>query len=405
MDLFDKEFFPTLKNNPSLAYFDNAATTQTHQWVLDSMSRYYEYERCNIHRSDFAMSDHVAEQVYNARRSVANLLNAEPEQIMFTAGATDSLNIIADWYSGAKQVIISQGEHNANIVPWVVRNKTPGNGLNVLELHKDFGTININDAVRQFEKCPPGSLLSIATVHNSTGAMQWWEALVREAKAHGLVTCLDACQSIMHSEINVQETPVDYIVFSGHKMFGPTGIGVLYSRQGFENLRPVRFGGGGVEHVTFSDVVFYNDVARHEVGTQNISGILGIGTAAEFINYVGYDHIKSRIDETYKLFEVYRIDELLAELKFERVYIKDDGFARHSKSILSYRNAHMNPSDLTAMLGNRNVASRSGKMCAHPIVNSLSKNGLFRLSTAPYNTIEDVIKLSSELTEVLKKFS
>ena len=356
------------------------------------MNKYYEYERCNIHRSDFAMSDRVAEQVYDARRSVANLINAEPEQIMFTSGATESLNIVAEWYSNTKQVIISEAEHNANIIPWIVRNKTLGNGLVVLPIQENFGTVNVDDAIKAFEKAPPGSLLSMASISNATGIESQWRVMVAKANARGLATCIDACQSIMHSEIDVKKTPVDYLLFSGHKMFGPTGVGVLYSRNGFGNHRPVRFGGGGAEHVSFSDVVFYNDVARHEVGTQNIAGILGLGTAAELISFVGYNEIRSKLSD---------LAHVLGKGigPFDIIYPVE-----WRESIFSFRSS-INPSDISGLLGQRNIAVRSGKLCAHPIVNKLSNNGLLRISTAPYNTHSDVERLTSELTDILKKLA
>lgn len=399
MQLFSKEFFPTLKNNPDLAYFDSAASTQTHQWVLDRMNRYYEYERCNIHRSDFALSDYVASEVEKARQSVADLINAEPEQIMFTSGATEGLNMVAQWHKNTTQVIITEGEHNSNIVPWLVQNRTLENKrLAVLSILDQYGHTELEESNSKIEKCNPGSLLSIASIHNASGVDQHWRTMISLAHSRGLFTCLDACQSVMHEFIDVKKVPVDYMVFSGHKMFGPTGIGVLYSKRGFADLKPLMFGGGGVEHVSFDNLVFYPDIAKHEVGTRNIAGILGLGLAAEFINYVGYDEIQSEMRKTDFYFVKHKIKDALLELGFESLFP-----ASTKSSIFSFRSNTVNPSDVSALLGQRNVAVRTGKLCAHPLVNKFAPKGLLRISIAPYLTEQDFEKLGSELKQVLKK--
>ena len=399
MQLFAKDFFPTLKNNPELAYFDNAASTQTHQWVLDRMNRYYEHERCNIHRSDFAMSDFVAAEVDQARRSIANLINAEPEQIMFTSGATEGLNMVAQWHKSTNQVIITEGEHNSNIVPWLVQNRSSENKrLAVLSLLEHYGHTELDETNAKIERSEPGSLLSIASIHNASGVEQHWRTMIRLAHNRGIYTCLDACQSIMHEYIDVKKVPVDYMVFSGHKMFGPTGVGILYSRRGFADLKPLMFGGGGVEHVSFDNLVFYPDVSKHEVGTRNIAGILGLGIAAEFINYVGYDEIQSAIRKLDSYFVKYEIKDKLSALGFEPLF---PGVSK--SSIFSFRSNSLNPSDVSVILGQRNVAVRTGKLCAHPLVNKFAPKGLLRISTAPYMTENDFEKLSSELTHALKK--
>lgn len=399
MQLFSKEFFPTLKNNPNLAYFDNAASTQTHQWVLDRMNKYYEYERCNVHRSDFALSDYVASEIEKARQSVADLINASPEQILFTSGATESLNLVAEWHKSCKRVIITEGEHNANIIPWIVQNKTVENGgLIVLPIQEHYGTTSLDESMAAIECAGTGSILSIASIHNASGVEQHWRAMIREAKAFGLHTCLDACQTIMHEPVDVSKVPVDFMVFSGHKIFGPVGVGVLYSRQGFSDLKPLRFGGGGVEHVSFNNIFFYEDVTKHEVGTRNIAGILGLGVASEFINYVGYDEIQSRLTEYDTYFSKYNIKNYLTDFGFEPLF-----GATTKSTIFSFRHSRLNPSDISAFLGQRNIAVRTGKLCAHPLVNKFAPTGLLRISIAPYLDESDFEYLGSELKEVLNK--
>ena len=401
MDLFDKEFFPTLHNNPDLAYFDNAASTQTHRWVLDRMNRYYEYERCNIHRSDFVLSDYVANEVGRARQSVANLLNARPEQIMFTTGATEGLNMVAEWHKQSKTVIVSEGEHNANIVPWLAQGRTQSNKrLVVLPVHPEMGVVMMDDADRIISACDPNSLLCISTVHNATGFEQPWDIMAQVAKAAGIKVCLDACQSIADDQFDVTNIDADYIVFSGHKMFGPVGVGIVFSRQGFSHLEPFKYGGGGVEWVTFEDARYILGPDKHEVGTQNIAGMLGMGVAAEFLQFAGLDVIDSKYSKARTNFKDSGAHYELMRYGFDPVYQE-----RGRSNIFSYRSTGITPGDVSALLGQRGVAVRTGFMCAHPLVSKLSTNGLLRISVAPYNTKEDCDKLASELNTVLKKLA
>jgi cysteine desulfurase / selenocysteine lyase len=411
MNLFDKEFFPTLNNNPELAYFDNAASTQTHRWVLDRMNRYYEYERCNIHRSDFVLSDYVANEVGRARESVANLLGAQPEQIMFTTGATEGLNMVAEWHKLCKTIIVSEGEHNANIVPWLAQGRTQSNNrLVVLPVHPEMGRVEIEDVDRIVNTCEPGSLLCISTVHNATGVEQPWDVMARIAKAAGVKVCLDACQSIVDDVIDVSNTDADYIVFSGHKMFGPVGVGVVFSRQGFSHLEPFKYGGGGVEWVTFEDARYMLGPDKHEVGTQNIAGMLGMGVAAEFLQFAGLEHIVGKYSQARNNFIDSGAHYELMRYGFDPVYPNRAGSNINLNictggNIFSYRSTGIAPGDVSALLGQRGVAVRTGFMCAHPLVSKLSNNGLLRISVGPYNTRADCEKLASELNTVLKKLA
>ena len=276
-----KDQFPTLSNDNTLAYFDSAASTQTHQSVLDRMNKYYEHQRCNVNRGDFRISQEVSNEVEVAREQVADLINAKPEQIMFTSGATEGLNIIAEWYKDAPVVIITEAEHTANILPWIAQGRTIENGrLQVLPI-TEYGVVDIEHAVKVFEKFPY-AVLSIHSHSNVTGIGTDYKKLTKAAHDHGITVVVDACQTIGTHEFDVYT--VDHAVFSGHKMYGPTGIGFMYSRVPMEILRAVRLGGGAVRHYDFSgNIDFYDGPTKHEVGTPNIAGILGLGIAAEWI--------------------------------------------------------------------------------------------------------------------------
>lgn len=228
-----KEQFPTLNNDITLAYFDSAASTQTHQSVLDRMNKYYEHQRCNVNRGDFRISKEASEEVEVARQSVADLIDAKPEQIMFTAGATEGLNIVADWYKDAPVVIITEAEHTANILPWIAQGRTVENGrLQVLPIN-EYGMLDFDHAVKLFENNPQ-SVLSIHSHSNVTGIPINYKKLTKAAHSSGITVIIDACQTIGTHKFDCYT--VDHAVFSGHKMYGPTGTGILYSRRPMEDL-------------------------------------------------------------------------------------------------------------------------------------------------------------------------
>jgi cysteine desulfurase/selenocysteine lyase len=391
-----KEQFPTLNNDITLAYFDSAASTQTHQSVLDRMNKYYEHQRCNVNRGDFRISKEASEEVEVARQSVADLIDAKPEQIMFTAGATEGLNIVADWYKDAPVVIITEAEHTANILPWIAQGRTVENGrLQVLPIN-EYGMLDFDHAVKLFENNPQ-SVLSIHSHSNVTGIPINYKKLTKAAHSSGITVIIDACQTIGTHKFDCYT--VDHAVFSGHKMYGPTGTGILYSRRPMEDLRAVRMGGGAVKHYDFSgNIDFYDGPTKHEVGTPNIAGILGLGIAAEWINFIGYDVITSRLQDL----DLSMSDADIFNIKgLSLIY---PNYRQNGRHVYSFTCEGYHPSDVSAFVGLDNVALRVGKLCAHPIVNKVSGGkGVLRISTGIYNTQEDVQKLSESLCKAIQK--
>lgn len=391
-----KEQFPTLNNDTTLAYFDSAASTQTHQSVLDRMNKYYEHQRCNVNRGDFRISKDTSEEIEVARQSVADLIDAKPEQIMFTAGATEGLNIVADWYKDSPVVIITEAEHTANILPWIAQGRTVENGrLQVLPIN-EYGMLDFDHAVKLFENNPQ-SVLSIHSHSNVTGIPINYKKLTKAAHSSGITVIIDACQTIGTHKFDCYT--VDHAVFSGHKMYGPTGTGILYSRRPMEDLRAVRLGGGAVQHYDFSgNIDFYDGPTKHEVGTPNIAGILGLGIAAEWINFIGYDVITSRLQEL----DLAMSDADIFNIKgLSLIY---PNYRQNGRHVYSFTCEGYHPSDISAFVGLDNVALRVGKLCAHPIVNKVSGGkGVLRISTGIYNTQEDVYKLSESLCKAIQK--
>jgi selenocysteine lyase/cysteine desulfurase len=391
-----KDEFPTLKSNSDLVYLDSAASTQTHQSVLDRMNKYYEEQRCNANRGDFPISQLVSADIELAREQVAELINAKPEQIMFTAGATEGLNIIAEWYKDAPYVIITEAEHTANILPWIAQGRTIDNGRLIVLPVTERGTLDTNKACELLAKYPNG-VLSIHSHSNVTGIGTDYKKLTKAAHDQGIRVIIDGCQTIGTHEFD--PFTVDHAVFSGHKMYGPTGIGFMYSRLPYDRFRSVRLGGGSVVSYDLNgNVDFYDGPAKHEVGTPNIAGILGLGVAAEYTNYIGYDEMKKHftdLDFALSDTDIFNIKGL--ELVFPN-------YRQNGRYVYTFNCNGFHPSDVSAYLGTQNIATRVGKMCAHPIVNKLSGGkGLLRVSPGIYNTKEDMNKLSEGLCKAISR--
>lgn len=391
-----KQEFPTLLNNPELVYLDSAASTQTHQRVLDKMNEYYEHKRCNVNRGDFKISQEVSAQIEEARQSVASLIKAKPEQIMFTAGATEGLNIIAEWYKDVHTVIITEAEHSANILPWLAQGRTVENGRLVVLPITNSGLIDTPGACQMFEQYP-NALLSIHSHSNVTGIGLDIKKLTKAAHDQGIRVVVDGCQTIGTHEFDPYT--IDHAVFSGHKMYGPTGIGFMYNRLPFERMRAVRLGGGAVTHYDFTGKVeFYEGPAKHEVGTPNIAGILGLGVAAEWLRFIGYDKMKSHFTDL----DLAMSDADIFNIKgLNLIY---PNYRQNGRYVYSFTCDSYHPSDVSALVGLDDIAIRVGKLCAHPIVNKLSGGkGVLRVSPGIYNTKEDMQKLSDSLCKAIKK--
>lgn len=399
-DLLDKQYFPALVNNPGLAYFDSAATSQTHQYVLDAMQQYYTEYRASPGRGEYVWADRASNEVERARQSVADLINVEPDNVVFTSGTTQGLNWIAEWHRNAPTVIISEAEHHANIVPWLQQGRTAENGrLKVLPMDPHTGEIDITAADDILSECEPRSLVSIIGTSNVTGITQPWELLAKIAHHHNHSVCVDFCQTVAHDQIDLTENEVEWAVFSAHKMYGPTGTGALYSAFPYTDLKAMQYGGGAVEHVTFNDVRFVSGVHKHEAGTPNTAGLIGFGVAADLINYQGYNRISYQEDcVNDQLFEA-GISDLPVDW-IMGMYSRSE-YWPHRRTIYSFVPKAGHSSDVAALLSNTNSAVRSGKLCAHPYVDSLSNRGVVRISIAPYNTQADCETLVSDLQRVL----
>ncbi len=391
-----KELFKTLGNNPDLAYFDSAASTQTYNGVVDRIVQYYENERCNIHRGDFPQSQKVSQDCEDARESVANLINAQPEQIIFTAGATDGLNMVAEWCKDVPVVIISEAEHTANILPWIAQGRTEGNGRLIVLPLSSKGVVDPDKAKEIFEKYP-GSVLSLIGTSNVNGLTNDIKTIAYHAHDNNVRVCIDAAQMISSHKIDVEVIQPEWLVASGHKMFGPTGIGFLYSRMDVTRYRPLRWGGGTVHSYNFEGSVdFYDGPAKHEPGTPNIAGILGLGVAAEWINYIGYEQIQMHLATVQSWLTSHGLFNITGMYP---IHPSDE-----VTNVFSFT-TDVHPSDISMLLGKDNIATRVGKVCAHPIVNKYGNGSILRISTHLYNNEQDCKTLVEKLCQAIQKLA
>ena len=390
--------FPALAYS-DLSYLDNAASTQTVDSSIKAVSDYHYNYRANVHRGDFKTS-HIASDLYDeAREEVAKLLNCDPFEIAFTAGTTESLNMIAEYYAeDDRKVIMTHLEHHSNSLPWMKQGRTVANGGLVVCKATDTGDVSMQDWE---EVCTlnPGSIVTFLTQSNLTGHMLKWQQMVHIAKENDCEVILDACQSIAHQQVDTKMNNIDWIAFSGHKMFASTGVGVLFKRGGFTNMES-RIGGGTVQHVDYeTGYVLNNDVSQVEAGTPNVAGVHSIGAAAKWINEIGYKEIQECEAEFYNMLK----DKGLFDI--EQLQLIGDAYPRSVYSFVVDPELNYIASDIAGYLDLTDVCVRTGHMCAYPasMRYNNSGKGIFRVSIAPYNDEHDCVKLVEGLWQAIEK--
>tara|TARA_B110000977_G_scaffold201601_1_gene297164 strand:+ start:4819 stop:6039 length:1221 start_codon:yes stop_codon:yes gene_type:complete len=386
--------FPSLAYS-ELVYLDNAASSQTVDTAIKAVSNYHYNYRANVHRGDFKISG-IATDIYDkARTEVAELINCEDWEVAFTAGTTHSMNMLADWIPLETPIIITELEHHSNILPWMRQGRTALNGLLVIVPANDEGSIDIANWETAC-KSNPGAVASFLTQSNLTGVELPWTDMCRIAKENDCTTVVDACQSIGHKAIDLQLNNIDYMAFSGHKMYASTGTGVLFSRGGF-NEKESYLGGGTVSHVDFDHYVCVAGPGRVEAGTQNISGVHAIGAAAKWIKEVTYKDIQECEAEFFNMLQekgLFAIEEmkLIGNIA--------------PRSVYTFTFDDLHPSDVAGLLDLKDVCVRTGHMCAYPASNKYSGGkGVLRISSAPYNDEHDCVTLVEGLWKAIKKLS
>ncbi len=387
-----KKDFPYFKNS-DIVYLDNGATTQKPKSVIDSQVEYYENYCANTHRSSFTDANKATLNYENARKTVKKFINAkEDKEIIFTKGITESINFIASSYAKKfSTIIISSLEHHSNIVPWHMQGRSLGKGLEVVNYND-----NLNFDLVHFEKLlkkNPNCFVCVTHISNAFGKIHNIKEIIQLAHKYNAVVMVDGAQSLAHLKIDVQELDVDFFAMSGHKSFGPTGVGAIYIKQKFLNeIEPYQTGGATIHEVDFYTSTLLDSPFKFEAGTQNIAGVIGFAKALEYITYVGYEKIEIIEKNLYKY-----LDEKLQELPNIILYndIKDSIGSR------SFNFKNINHDDIGILVDKMKIALRVGHHCAQPIMKSLGVKGTIRVSIAFYNDNEDINKLIKALKKAL----
>jgi cysteine desulfurase/selenocysteine lyase len=375
-----------------LVWFDNAATTQKPQAVIERLSTFYRTENSNIHRAAHELAARATDAYENARRQLQQFLGAaSPEEIVFVRGATEAINLVAQSWGSKNiaegdEIVISHLEHHANIVPWKVLADEQGAKLRVIPVDSS-GQIRLDEYQRLLS--PRTKIVSIAQVSNALGTITPVEEVVELAHRAGALALVDGAQSVSHMPVDVNRLDADFFVLSGHKLFGPTGIGVLYGRRSvLEGMPPWQGGGNMIEDVTFEGIRYQGVPARFEAGTGNIADAAGLGAAVEYLNGLGMSNI-----EHYEAgLLAYATERLSAVPRLKLI-----GTAPKKASVLSFIIEGLDPVAIGSALNQEGIAVRAGHHCAQPILRRFGYEATVRASLALYNTCEEVDALAAAL--------
>lgn len=380
--------FPALSqmiNNNKLIYFDNAATALKPQIVIDSVSDYYSTINSNVHRAGHFLSSKATNAYEEARENVANFINTKSsEEIIFTKGTTESINLLADVLNkdvlkDGDEIILTRMEHHSNIVPWVSLKEKKDIKITIIEIDKD-GNLDIDWLEELFNE--KTKIISIAHSSNVLGTVNPIQEVVKLAKSRGVITIIDGAQAIVHEKVDVQKIDCDFYCFSGHKLYAPMGIGIIYGKKEMlDRLKPYQKGGGMIETVSFNDISYNKPPFRLEAGTPNVGGAIGLSTAIEYISEIGQDEIKKREQELLNY-----ATKQLKEIEKLTIY----GLSKEKDPIISFNIEGIHSSDLSMILDKFGIATRSGAHCTQPLMEQLKISGNTRISFAFYNTFEEI---------------
>lgn len=384
-----RHYFPIFDGKPApqpWIYFDSAATSQKPQSVIEAVSNFYCQSNANVHRASHAKAQDATSQFELARRKIQKLINAKhDDEIIWTKGGTESINLVAsalqhETFEPGSRILISTLEHHANIVPWQQLAISKGLEIDIIPLDEQ-GEWQTEVACSMIT--PQTQIVALSHVSNALGNINPIELVIAKAKQVGAVTLIDGAQAVAHLDIDVQVLGCDFYTFSGHKMYGPTGTGVLYgTREWLNRLTPVQFGGEMVKKVSFNHTEFQGLPFKFEAGTPNIAGVIGLSAAIDFL----VQH-KPRIRQIeHQLYQI--LIEQLSQLKQVQIY----GSVKNSVAIISFTVETLHPQDLGVFLNQHGVALRVGHHCAMPLMQALGLDGTIRVSLGCYNTEQEVYR-------------
>lgn len=395
-----KKDFPLLENE-NITYLDSGATTQKPIQVIKAVEEFYQKYNANPHRGAYSLSVEATEQYENTRTKIAKFINAKHrEEIIFSKNATESLNLIAYSYGldnlkKDDEVVISIMEHHSNLVPWQKMTKQTGSKLSYMYINENY---EITDEEIESKITDKTKIVGITHVSNVLGTINNVKKIIKYAHKKGAVVIVDASQSIPHMKIDVQDLDADFLVFSGHKMLAPLGIGVLYGKREILNkMTPFLMGGDMIEYVYEQDTTFAPLPNKFEAGTQNVEGVIGLGAAIDYIEKLGYDKIQEIEHEVIS----YARQEL-SKLDYLTLYTTPN--EENHSSVISFNIKGVHPHDVASILDSEGVCVRSGNHCAQPLMRFLGIDSTCRASFYIYNTKEDVDKLVKALDKAYNMF-
>ena len=398
-----KKDFPLLENR-NIAYLDSGATTQKPIQVINAIEEFYKKNNANPHRGAYTLSIEATEAYESTRQKIAKFINAKhPEEIIFSKNATESLNLIAYSYGMDNlkkddEVVISIMEHHSNLVPWQKVTKATESKLNYMYINEEF---ELSDEEIETKITDRTKIVGISHVSNVLGTINNVKKIIKYAHKKGAIVIVDASQSIPHMKIDVQDLDADFLVFSGHKMLAPLGIGVLYGKREILNkMTPFLMGGDMIEYVYEQETTYAPLPNKFEAGTQNVEGVVGLGAAIDYIQNIGYDKMQELENDVL----AYARQEL-SKLDFLTLYMTPNG--KNHSSVISFNIKGVHPHDVASILDSEGVCVRSGNHCAQPLMRFLRIDSTCRASFYFYNTKEDVDRLVHALNkayDMFKKF-
>ena len=384
-----------------IAYLDSGATTQRPKQVLEAVDNFYKTANANPHRGAYDLSIKATDIYENARVKVSEFINSpKPEQIIFTKNCSESLNLIAYSYGLNElkkddKIVISIMEHHSNLVPWQFVSKKCGCSLEYMYVN-DEG--ELTDEEIESKIVPGVKLVGITQTSNVLGTINDVKKITKRAHEVGAIVVVDGAQSVPHMKVDVQDLDCDFLVFSGHKMLSPLGIGVLYGKKELLNkMQPFLFGGDMIEYVYEQETTFAELPAKFEAGTQNVGGAVGLSAAIDYINYIGMDTIA----DIEKELTNYLFDKL-AKLEFVTIYGPRN--LEHKAGVISFNINGVHPHDVASVLDSIGVCVRSGNHCAQPLLRKMDIDSTVRASLYMYNTKEDIDKLVIGLNKTYDMF-
>ncbi len=395
-----KKDFLIFRNNQNLVYLDNAATSQKPLEVIEGISRFYSRDYSNIHRGVYRLSEKSTELYFKSKELVAGLINSKSEEIVYTRNTTESINFLSYVMPGLvkskkkKEIVLSEMEHHSNLIPWQQLAKRDGFKLKFIRLKPGTYELDLEDAKKKITD--KTAIVSLIHISNSFGTVNPVKEIFKIAREKKALTVLDAAQSAPHLKVDVKLLGCDFLAFSGHKVLGPSGIGVLYGRKALlEKMDVFMTGGEMIKKVTSKTASWAEIPRKFEAGTPNIAGAVGLGIAMKYLQRIGFENI----DKWEKKLLAYALSKM-KDVPGIKIYNN----SKQGSGIISFNLEKVPPHDVASLLDGYGITIRAGHHCCMPLMKKLGIQGTCRVSFYLYNTFEDVDKLVDALKKISRRF-